>query len=131
MSAFPAVTEELVRRYDVPAPRYTSYPTAPEWAESIGPGDLAGALQTASAQGASSPVSLYVHIPFCKERCTFCGCNVVIARSQSTADRYLAMLAREMDEVSQILGERRVLSQVHFGGGTPTFLDEEQLTTLW
>ncbi len=131
MSAFPPVTEELVRRYDVPAPRYTSYPTAPEWSERIGPADLATALQAAGAQGASAPLSLYVHIPFCKERCTFCGCNVVIARSQHTADRYIATLAREMDSVAQLLGERRTLSQLHYGGGTPTFLDEKQLTALW
>ena len=131
MSAFPPVTEELVRRYDVPAPRYTSYPTAPEWSEQIGPADLATALQAAGVQGASAPLSLYVHIPFCKERCTFCGCNVVIARNQHTADRYIAMLAREMDSVTQPLGERTTLSQVHFGGGTPTFLDEKQLTALW
>jgi oxygen-independent coproporphyrinogen-3 oxidase len=131
MSAFPPVTEELVRRYDVPAPRYTSYPTAPEWSEQIGPADLANALQAAGAQGPKAPLSLYVHIPFCKERCTFCGCNVVIARNQHTADRYIAMLAREMDSVVQPLGERTTLSQVHYGGGTPTFLDEKQLTSLW
>ena len=131
MSAFPPVTEELVRRYDVPAPRYTSYPTAPEWSEQIGPADLAIALQAAGAQGPGAPLSLYVHIPFYKERCTFCGCNVVIARNQHTADRYIAMLAREMDAVAQPLGARRTLSQVHFGGGTPTFLDEKQLTALW
>ncbi|HEY6912220.1 MAG TPA: oxygen-independent coproporphyrinogen III oxidase [Myxococcales bacterium] len=131
MSAFPPVTEELVKRYDVPAPRYTSYPTAPEWKEDIGPAEYAAALKTAATLGPQAPLSLYVHIPFCKERCTFCGCNVVIARNQHTADKYLAMLAREMDQVAQLLGERNVLSQVHFGGGTPTFLDEEQLTTLW
>ena len=131
MPSFPPITEELVRRYDVPAPRYTSYPTAPEWSEAIGPADYAAALRKAGSLGAQAPLSLYVHIPFCKERCTFCGCNVVISRKQGTADKYLAMLAREMDEVAQHLGERRFLSQVHFGGGTPTFLDEKQLTALW
>ena len=128
---FPPITDELVKRYDVPAPRYTSYPTAPEWRDSTGPADHAAALKAAGALGPSAPLSLYVHIPFCRERCTFCGCNVVISRKQSSADRYLAALAREMDEVAERLGERRFLSQIHFGGGTPTFLDERQLTTLW
>ena len=131
MAQFPLVTEELVQRYDVPAPRYTSYPTAPEWTEAVGPANFAAALQLAGTSAPDAPLSLYVHIPFCKERCTFCACNVVIARAQKTAERYLSMLAREMDQVSQHLGARRTLSQVHFGGGTPTFLDERQLTTLW
>ena len=131
MITFPPITEELVKRYDVPAPRYTSYPTAPEWRDSIGPASYAEALRKAGAQGGKAPLSLYVHIPFCKERCTFCGCNVVISRKQETADKYLAMLSREMDMVAQQLGDRRSLSQIHFGGGTPTFLDERQLTTLW
>ena len=74
---------------------------------------------------------LYVHIPFCKERCSFCGCNVAIARSSSTADPYLASLLREMDAVCDLLGSRRSLSQIHWGGGTPTFLDERQIAQLF
>src|SRR4051812_39653768 len=128
---FPRVEDALLRRLDVPVPRYTSYPTAPVWTEEIGPFAYAQSVVRAASEHPRAPLSLYVHIPFCKERCSFCGCNVAIARSQNTADRYLAMLAREMDQVSQLLGERRFLSQVHFGGGTPTFLDEAQLTTLW
>jgi oxygen-independent coproporphyrinogen III oxidase len=130
MPTFPLVSDELVRRYDVPAPRYTSYPTAPIWTEKIGPAAYAAALERA-ARRPQAPLSLYAHIPFCKERCAFCGCNVVVTRSRATADRYLGRLMREMDLVQDRLGRRRSLSQIHWGGGTPTFLDERQLEALW
>jgi oxygen-independent coproporphyrinogen-3 oxidase len=127
---FPAITEDLVRRYDIPAPRYTSYPTAPVWTQWIGPAAYAQALEEADAK-AALPMSLYAHVPFCRERCTFCGCNVVIARRHETADRYLDALERELDAVAAHLPHRRQLSQIHWGGGTPTFLDERQITRLW
>jgi len=126
---FPKVSDALLRKLDVPVPRYTSYPTAPVWTEEIGPGAYASALARAGQKDA--PLSLYVHIPFCKERCSFCGCNVAIARSSSTADPYLASLLREMDAVCDLLGSRRSLSQIHWGGGTPTFLDERQIAQLF
>lgn len=130
MPTFPPVSHDTLRRYDVPAPRYTSYPTVPAWTDQIGPGAYAAALDRAS-KTPDAPLSTYVHIPFCRERCTFCGCNVVVTRSRDKADRYLATLAREMDTVADLLGDRRSLSQIHWGGGTPTFLDEQQLETLW
>ena len=126
---FPAITEELVRRYDIPAPRYTSYPTAPAWSTQVSAAALALALEAADARPA--PLSLYVHIPFCRERCSFCGCNVVIARQQKTADRYLDAVERELETVALRLPRRRTLSQIHWGGGTPTFLDRAQLARLW
>lgn len=130
MPTFPLVSEETLRRYDVPAPRYTSYPTVPAWTGRIGPAAFAAALGRAAKRPAA-PLSTYVHIPFCRERCAFCGCNVVVTRSRSKADRYLETLTREMDTVAGLLGERRALSQIHWGGGTPTYLDERQLETLW
>ncbi len=130
MPTFPPVSEETLRRYDVPAPRYTSYPTVPAWTDRVGPAAYAAALGRA-ARLPDAPLSTYVHIPFCRERCTFCGCNVVVTRSRGKADRYLGTLMREMDKVADLLGERRSLSQIHWGGGTPTFLDERQIETLW
>ncbi|HWE26268.1 MAG TPA: oxygen-independent coproporphyrinogen III oxidase, partial [Myxococcales bacterium] len=130
-SEFPAVADSLLRRLDVPVPRYTSYPTAPVWTESIGPAAYAQALSRAGEEDRDAPLSLYVHIPFCRERCSFCGCNVAIARNSTTADPYLASLAREMDSLVALLGRRRALSQVHWGGGTPTFLEERQIELLW
>ena len=77
----------LVAKYDRPGPRYTSYPTAPEWRDDFGPGDYAAALADAAARP-DAPLALYVHVPFCEERCTFCGCNVVVTRRRDTADGY-------------------------------------------
>jgi oxygen-independent coproporphyrinogen-3 oxidase len=126
---FPTVTDELVARYDIPAPRYTSYPTAPAWSGQIGPDSYAQALR--AADGRLSPLSLYAHVPFCRERCSFCGCNVVIARQSKVADRYLDALERELDTVAALLPRRRRLSQIHWGGGTPTFLEPAQIERLW
>lgn len=131
MAEFPRVDDSLLRRLDVPIPRYTSYPTAPVWSESIGRRAYADALVRAGRERPDAPLSLYVHIPFCRERCSFCGCNVVIARSTSKANDYLGGLIREMDTVCQLLGPRRSVSQIHWGGGTPTFLSELQIETLW
>ncbi len=130
MATFPPVSPELLQRYDVPAPRYTSYPTAPSWNTEIGPAEYAAALKRAATRP-DAPLSLYVHIPFCSERCGFCACNVVITRSREKADKYLGIVAREMDAVQEHLGARKTVSQIHWGGGTPTFLDERQIETLW
>jgi oxygen-independent coproporphyrinogen-3 oxidase len=123
------VAADLLRRLDVAAPRYTSYPTVPAWSDAFGPDDYARALVEAAAS--DEPLSLYVHIPFCKELCDYCGCNVVITRDQGRVERYLAALGHELGLAAALLGRRRTLSRVHFGGGTPTFLDEGQLTRLW
>jgi oxygen-independent coproporphyrinogen III oxidase len=128
--AFPRVSDALLRKLDVPVPRYTSYPTAPVWTDAIGPAAYAEAL-TRAGKDTAAPLSLYVHIPFCRERCSFCGCNVAIARSTATAEPYLGSLAREMDSVAALLQGRRTLSQIHWGGGTPTFLEERQIEWLW
>ncbi|MGZ3406809.1 MAG: oxygen-independent coproporphyrinogen III oxidase, partial [Polyangia bacterium] len=77
------------------------------------------------------PLSLNVHIPFCKELCSYCGCNVVITRDQGRVERYMASVGRELAMTAARLGRRRTLTRLHFGGGTPTFLDEQQLTRLW
>lgn len=124
------VSPELVRRLEIAAPRYTSYPTVPVWSDGFGHDDHARALAQAAA-AADEPLSLYVHIPFCKELCSYCGCNVVITRDQERVERYLATLGRELAMTAARLGRRRTLTRLHFGGGTPTFLDERQLTALW
>lgn len=131
MSAFPPVTPDVVARYDVPGPRYTSYPTVPEWTEAFTAADYARKLGEASLAGRGEPLSLYFHIPFCREMCTFCGCNVVVAKNVEKADPYLDHVLREVDLAASLLGERRRFSQLHWGGGTPTFLDEPRLTRLW
>lgn len=127
---FPAVTAETVARYEIPAPRYTSYPTVPVW------GELDGAaysrqLVVAGDIGRRQPLSLYVHLPFCEELCSYCGCNVIVARKKSIADSYLDHLLKEVELAARRLGPRRSFDQLHYGGGTPTFLSEAQLTRLF
>ncbi len=116
---------ELIRKYDRPGPRYTSYPTAPEWTEAFGPADYERHLARADEQG--GPLSIYVHLPFCREMCRFCGCNVVATHDRTRADAYLDLLEREVALVAARLPTRRSVTQLHWGGGTPTFLDEKQL----
>ena len=119
---------ELLRRLEIAAPRYTSYPTVPAWSDAFGPDDHERAL---AGVAVDEPLSLYVHIPFCKELCSYCGCNVVITRDQGRVERYLTTLGRELAMTATRLGTRRTLTRIHFGGGTPTFLDEKQLAQLW
>jgi oxygen-independent coproporphyrinogen-3 oxidase len=116
---------ELIRKYDRPGPRYTSYPTAPEWKDDFGPPRFAEHLARADAQG--GPLSIYVHLPFCREMCRFCGCNVIATHDVSRADAYLDVLEKEVALVAAKLPHRRTVTQLHWGGGTPTFLDEKQL----
>lgn len=121
---------ELLRRYNVQGPRYTSYPTAPMWKESFGAADYERILAE-SAAGAS-PLSLYFHLPFCEKLCYFCGCTVVITgRDHSPEDPYLGPLEREIDWVARAAGGNRPVAQLHWGGGTPTYFAPELLERLW
>ncbi|MBD3298527.1 MAG: oxygen-independent coproporphyrinogen III oxidase, partial [candidate division Zixibacteria bacterium] len=111
-----SVPTELLRKYDRPGPRYTSYPTEPVWTEEFAAGDFVRHLEAYAAS--DRPLSVYVHIPFCEERCTYCGCNVVIANRQDTVLRYLDYLYREIDQLVAKIGPQRELLQLHWGGGT-------------
>ena len=128
-SAAIPVTPELLRKYDRAGPRYTSYPTAIEF---NGNYDGAAYLRSldAAAQRPDDPLSLYLHLPFCLNRCTFCGCNVVITRHHSVAEKYLTYLHREIRQVSRRLGRRSKVLQYHWGGGTPTYLTVDEMRDL-
>jgi oxygen-independent coproporphyrinogen-3 oxidase len=128
MSASPRITVELLRKYDRPGPRYTSYPTAVEFSESFGPADYAARL--GEADHAEGPLSLYAHLPFCEHRCTFCGCHVVITKDQEIVENYLGYLHREIDRLASHLPHRRRVSQYHWGGGTPTHLTPGEMEAL-
>jgi len=125
------IDERLLLAYFRTGPRYTSYPTAPEWTDDVGPQQLAEHLAQAADEGPESPLSLYFHIPFCRQRCLYCACNVVVAPHGGVAARYLAGIERELTLVAPMLGERRGVDQLHLGGGTPTYLDVGQLRQLW
>ncbi len=123
------VTAELMRRYDRQGPRYTSYPTAVEFAEGI---DAEGyeTLLAAADEHADEPLSLYMHLPFCAERCVFCACHVIITPHYEKTLPYLDLLRREIDLVAERLSRRRQISQLHLGGSTPTYHQPEQLGAL-
>ena len=119
----------MLKKYDRPGPRYTSYPTVPEWSGEFTTEDYLGALDGASS--ATDPLSMYVHIPFCKSRCYYCGCNTCIDRGDDKPGRYIDALAREIKMIGGRLGRRNNLIQLHWGGGTPTYLDEKQIEQLF
>ena len=123
------VTADVLARYDRPGPRYTSYPTAVEFHSGFTPERYLAKLDEAAAHP-GEPLSLYLHIPFCEERCTFCGCNVIITQKAGVADRYLDGLIDEIRLVASRLGDRRRVMQYHWGGGTPTYLTSSQIERL-
>jgi oxygen-independent coproporphyrinogen-3 oxidase len=121
---------DLLRRYDRPGPRYTSYPTAVEFHEGVDGATYESKLAEADAVP-DEPLSLYFHLPFCRERCTFCGCSVVITRKPEVVGRYLDHLQTEIEMVAALLPHRRTINQIHWGGGTPTHLDSAGMRTLF
>ena len=131
-STMTPLSPELLRRYDVPGPRYTSYPTADRFVEAFTDTDYGRALEQRKAGPAAlaMPLSLYVHIPFCESLCYYCGCNKIITRHHERATGYLKYLAREVDLHTERLGTGQSVSQLHLGGGTPTFLSDEELGEL-
>ncbi len=123
------VTTELLKKYDRPGPRYTSYPTAVEFHDQFTAKDYRRHLALANA-AAGEPLSLYIHIPFCEERCSFCGCHVIITKHKDRAASYLDYLFAEIDMLAAALPDRRRLVQYHWGGGTPTYLSIDQMRVL-
>jgi oxygen-independent coproporphyrinogen III oxidase len=123
------LTPELLARYDRPGPRYTSYPTAPHFSTGFDEEAYAERLR-AAAERRGEPLSMYVHLPFCEARCTFCGCNVVISPRRGPEERYLEAVEAELDLLRTSLGERP-LNQLHWGGGTPTYLTPAQCERLF
>lgn len=126
------VTPELLTRYDVSGPRYTSYPTADRFVDAFGEQDYVLALgqRRQSPVGKALPLSIYVHIPFCESLCYYCACNKIITKHHDRADVYLRYLQREIDLHTAHCGVGQMVSQIHFGGGTPTFLSDAGLRDL-
>ncbi len=126
------VSPELLRRFDVSGPRYTSYPTADRFVEAFGASDCAQALaqRRAGPAALALPLSLYVHIPFCESLCYYCACNKIITKHKSKSSGYLRYLSREIDLHVAELGLGQPVTQLHLGGGTPTFLSDDELREL-
>ncbi len=121
------ISEELLRRFDVAGPRYTSYPTADRFGSQFQSNDYINALRSCRGGSMSAPLSLYAHIPFCASLCYYCACHKIVTKHHERARQYLDYLKLELDLVADILGPGRVVSQLHLGGGTPTFLHDDEL----
>jgi oxygen-independent coproporphyrinogen-3 oxidase len=129
----PVLTDAMLRRLDQPGPRYTSYPTADRFVEAFGPAEYRQALRqraSGATVGGTPPLSVYVHIPFCESVCYYCACNKVITRHHERGAEYLDALALELALHTDVLGRGQVVSQLHLGGGTPTFLSDDELSRL-
>jgi oxygen-independent coproporphyrinogen III oxidase len=122
---------KLLDKYNVPGPRYTSYPTAPEWRPDFGPAEMRSALEQSNRETSPRPLSLYMHLPFCEHLCLYCGCNTVINRDHGVAIPYLADLEREIERFAERLDPGRAVEQFHWGGGTPTYLSPQQMEDLF
>ena len=125
------IDKETILKFDTPGPRYTSYPTAPVWSTDV---NAAGYTKKLTAFGRThgKTLSLYIHIPFCQSLCAYCGCSVVIRKKDERfGDEYIDYLDKEMTLVYKYLGRRKKVRQLHWGGGTPTFLNESQIERLY
>ncbi|MEN3111440.1 oxygen-independent coproporphyrinogen III oxidase [Uliginosibacterium paludis] len=120
---------DLIRRFDIPGPRYTSYPTADRFLQEFEQHAKADSLKTVVA-GVKSPLSLYFHIPFCNTICYYCACNKIITKDRSLSERYISYLEKEMALQAALLPQRGVVTQMHWGGGTPTFLSQAEIRRL-
>ena len=126
------ISENLLTRFDVSGPRYTSYPTADRFVEAFTADDYAQALaqRRSGAAALALPLSLYVHIPFCESLCYYCACNKIITKHHDKAATYLRYLSREVDLHTERMGTGQTVSQLHLGGGSPTFLSDTELREL-
>jgi len=130
MNTVPPFDAELLRRYDRPGPRYTSYPTAPRFTDGFGEAQLREMARQSNQDPIPRALSLYAHVPFCFSPCFYCGCNRVITRDKTRGDAYLARLVREIALVAPLFDRDREVVQLHLGGGTPNFLAAGQLAEL-
>jgi oxygen-independent coproporphyrinogen-3 oxidase len=129
-SIMPGVSTETLKKYDVSGPRYTSYPTADRFVEAFTQDAYMLALEQRRAIAATQPLSIYVHIPFCESLCFFCACNKIVTKHHERSAEYLRYLNREIDLHIEHLGSGQTISQLHLGGGSPTFFSDEELAEL-
>jgi len=119
--------KELIRRYDTFGPRYTSYPTAVQFTTEYDAKDYLNWVKYSNEDPIPAPLSLYLHIPFCDTICYYCGCSKVITKDKSKAEPYIKLLKKEIRLQGALFAKDREVTQIHWGGGTPTFLDDKQI----
>jgi oxygen-independent coproporphyrinogen III oxidase len=120
---------DLIKKYDTVTPRYTSYPPATELKEEFTYVDFQSAIASSNAR--KTPLSLYFHIPFCQSACYFCGCNVVVTNNRNLAKPYVDYLVSDIQHISSLVDSQRIVEQIHWGGGTPNYLNMEQVELIW
>jgi len=121
---------DLLRRYNRSLPRYTSYPTAPHFGDDVGREAFQQTVQRSNAVAPEAPLSLYLHLPFCRQLCYYCGCHMKVTHDPARIEKYLRYLKREIDLLAPRLSSRRPVTQIHWGGGTPTLLTPAQIRAL-
>jgi oxygen-independent coproporphyrinogen-3 oxidase len=126
----PLITPELIQKFDVNGPRYTSYPTADRFVEAFTDESYQQALDQRRVGGVALPLSIYVHVPFCESLCFYCACNKIVTKRHERSAEYLKYLQREIDLHINHLGAGQVISQLHLGGGSPTFFTDDELSEL-
>ncbi|MCB4757655.1 MAG: oxygen-independent coproporphyrinogen III oxidase [Elusimicrobia bacterium] len=131
MTDLSRISFDLIRKYNVQGPRYTSYPPAPSWSNDVGPEEYENTVLESNKAGKPRPLSLYLHIPFCEHLCYFCGCTTIITGDNHNLEKgYLDCLLKELAGVSSLVNVKRSVVQLHLGGGTPTYLKPDHLTAL-
>lgn len=126
----PEINFDVIAKYDTSGPRYTSYPTAPQFTDAFTAKDLEREIEITNAAKEAPPLSLYFHLPFCESVCFFCGCNVTFTSDHKRPVSYTDLLIQEMDMVAPRIARDRRVTQIHWGGGTPTFFSPDQLRRL-
>ena len=120
----------LIRKYDVSGPRYTSYPTADRFVDAFGEAQFRQWLARRNVGGINQPLSVYMHLPFCNTVCYYCACNKVVTRDHGRSAKYIKYLEKELELVGPLAGAERQICQLHWGGGTPTFLAADEMRAL-
>lgn len=128
---FPGVKFDLdiIQKYNTPTPRYTSYPPATELTEAFNAKDFESAISISNSR--KTPLSLYLHIPFCESACYYCGCNTIISEKKEITIPYVKHLVKEIQQTASLIDSDRKVVQMHWGGGTPNYLNVHQVKTLW
>lgn len=126
-----SVDIEMLQKYDKPGPRYTSYPTAPHFSDQFGPKEFEQEIKNSNTIANSPDLSLYFHMPFCEKLCYFCGCTMIITHNRARIDEYLDFLIKEIEVLAKKVKPGRKVAQLHWGGGTPTYLDAEQIRRVF
>ncbi len=130
MKQFESVDIGLLRKYSGPGPRYTSYPTAPLFSPKFGPAEYRDAVQRTNTSDTTSPLSLYFHFPYCDTLCYFCGCTMLVTNHRKQIAEYNDYLKKEIDMVAPSIGAHRRVIQLHWGGGTPSYLDPDEIRDI-